>query len=64
MDRQPQRFLTIRQVCSIVHRCPRTVRRWIRHGDLPGTRRLKDGYLVPAGALDRLLTPVDDDGEE
>jgi excisionase family DNA binding protein len=58
------RYLTIRQVCRIVHRCPRTVRRWIRQGDLPGTRRLKDGYLVPEEALDHLLVPVGDDGEE
>lgn len=53
------RYLTINQVCALVHRCPRTVRRWIRQGDLPGTRRVKDGYLIPMDALDRMLVPVD-----
>jgi len=53
------RFLTIRQVCALVHRCPRTVRRWIQQGDLPGTRRLKDGYLIPEAALEHLLVRVE-----
>lgn len=59
---RPAHFLTVRQVCDLVHRCPRTIRRWIHAGDLPGTRRVKDGYLIPEAALERLLEPID--GEE
>jgi len=62
MTRRPlPRYLTVRQVCELVHRCPRTIRRWIKQGDLPGTRRVKDGYLVPFEALDQFLVPVDDE---
>jgi len=55
------RFLTVRQVCAIVQRKPRTVYRWIKQGDLPGTLRVKDGYLIPHSALQHVIQPVDDD---
>ncbi len=55
------RFLTVRQVCAIVQRKPRTVYRWIRQGDLPGTRKVKDGYLVPQEAVESVLEILDED---
>ncbi|MCB9610664.1 MAG: helix-turn-helix domain-containing protein [Polyangiaceae bacterium] len=50
-----QRLLTVRQVAVLCHRSPKTVRRWLRAGDIPGARKVKDGWLVPEAALERFL---------
>jgi excisionase family DNA binding protein len=58
----PEDFLTVDEVAAIMRRSPRTVRRWIAHGDLPVVR-IRRTKCVPVRALapTRAASP---DGEE
>lgn len=51
-------LLNLRESAAYVGKSPRTVRRWVALGDLPGTVRLKQSLLIPRPALDAMFKPV------
>jgi excisionase family DNA binding protein len=55
----PDRFLTVQEAAEQLRVHPQTVRLWLREGKLRG--RLiggrKSGYRIPAGEIERLLSP-------
>ena len=56
MDRKS--YLTIPEAAHRVGRTHRTIRRWLRAGDLPGALRLKAQVLIPIADLEALYVPA------
>jgi excisionase family DNA binding protein len=54
-------FYTVREAARILRVGPSTLYRAIREGDFPAIR-LRTRYVVPAAALDRLLTEAAETG--
>ena len=50
----PDEFLTVAQVAEILHRTPKTVRRWIKNGELPAYRIGRNFIIDPAELLNAI----------
>lgn len=51
-----QKFMTVREVATILKRSTDTIYRWIAEGKvLQDVRRVNDGYLIPETEVKRIL---------
>ncbi len=51
-----QRFMTVREVATILKRSTDTIYRWIAEGKvLQDVRKVNDGYLIPETEVIRIL---------